>query len=63
MLSSWPGVPDEKVVARVEEHWGQSNMRHFFGFLGNARCTCSRYQGLNPAWLADEMDKVKMELV
>ena len=63
MLSSWPGVPDEKVVARVEEHWGQSSMRQFFGFLGNARCTCSRYQGLNPAWLAEEMDKVKMELV
>ena len=29
MLSSWPGVPDEKVVARVDEHWGRSNMRLF----------------------------------
>ena len=33
MLSSWPGVPDEKVVARVDEHWGRNSMRHFFGFL------------------------------
>ena len=44
MLSSCPGVPEEKVVARVEEH-------------------CSRYQGLNPVWLALDMDRVKMELV
>jgi hypothetical protein len=41
---TWPGVPEEKVVARVEEH-------------------CSRYHGLNPFWLALEMDNVKMELV
>ena len=61
MLSSWPGVPDEKVVARVDEHWGRSSMRHFS--LGNVGSTCSKYQGLNPAWLADEMDKVKMEFV
>ena len=33
MLSSWPGVPDEKVVARVDEHWGQNSMKHVFGFL------------------------------
>ena len=44
MLSSWPGVPDEKVVARVEEH-------------------CSKYQGLKPAWLALEIERVKIELV
>ena len=29
MLSSWPGVPDEKVVARVDEHWGGGIVRLF----------------------------------
>ena len=26
MLSSWPGVPEEKVVARVDEHWGRGDL-------------------------------------
>jgi hypothetical protein len=44
ILASWPGVPEEKVDAKVEEH-------------------CSRYQGLKPPWLAEEIDKVKIEFV
>ena len=32
MLSSWPGVPDENVVARVEEHWGETRVRLFASF-------------------------------